>query len=172
MEKLQEIVFSAKSPYPSLEVKEKNCRYAGMMLDNMGGSNSELSAVSLYLYNHLIADAEYEEISYIFHKISIVEMHHLEIFGKLALLNGENPRLWTRSRRGRAYWTPGYNKYPTTLAGLMENALKGEYAAVRKYQEQLSYVNDACIAAVLQRIIEDENIHIELFRQIISEYRL
>lgn len=65
----------------------KNPAYAKAMLDNIGGLNSEMSAISLYVYNNLILE-EKKEIAAIFHKVSIVEMHHLEIFGKLALLLG------------------------------------------------------------------------------------
>ena len=49
------------------------------MLDNMAGNRSEMSAISLYTYNQLITD-EHKEIAEIFHKISIVEMHHLLYF--------------------------------------------------------------------------------------------
>ena len=47
------------------------------------------------------------DIAQTFHKVSIVEMHHLEIFGKLACMLGEDPRMWTQHGCKKAYWTPG-----------------------------------------------------------------
>ena len=89
-----EEIFASQKPYPLVSITERNCTYGRMMLDNIGGANSEMSAVSLYLYNNLLLNFD-KHLSYVFHKISIVEMHHLEIFGQLARLNGENPRLGT-----------------------------------------------------------------------------
>ena len=60
------------------------------MLDNMAGNRSEMSAISLYTYNQLITD-EHNEIAELFHKISIVEMRHLYIFGTLAKQLGADP---------------------------------------------------------------------------------
>ena len=51
--------FSAETPYPEIHIHTQNMSCARWMLDNLGGVNSEISAVSLYFYNHLIIDEEY-----------------------------------------------------------------------------------------------------------------
>ena len=68
-------------PYPPIRITKQNKSYAQAMLDNMGGRVSEMSAVSLYFYNHLITE-KFPEVAELFHKISVTEMRHLEIFGK------------------------------------------------------------------------------------------
>ena len=169
---LRKLSYSDSAPYPDIKVCGQNYRYAGWMLDNLGGSNSEMSAVSLYLYNNLVTGCDSEDISTIFHNISIVEMHHLEIFGKLALQLGEDPRLWTRCRSRKIYWTPGYNQYPTELSPLVHNALSGELAAIEKYENQICSIDDPFIVENLKRIVEDEQIHVNLFREMITLYCL
>lgn len=169
MEQYNKLQFASDKPYPNVCVEEKNSMYAKAMLDNVGGSRSEITAVSLYFYNNLIA-GEHEDISYIFHKISIVEMHHLEIFGKLSLQLGENPRLWTAKGRRRVYWSPGYNQYPVQLESLLYNALNGEKATVEKYEQQACSIKDINITENLKRIILDEKIHIQIFESLIQEY--
>lgn len=166
------LTYCSDAPYPLVQPVAPNRTYARWMLDNMGGSNSEMSAVSLYFYNNLITACEFKDISAVFHKISVVEMHHLDIFGRLALALGENPQLCTRSQNRRIYWTPGYNKYPTEFGRLMHNALEGEQAAIRKYENQINCVNDPNIIENLMRIILDEKLHIQIFTQIIMEYQL
>lgn len=163
-----QISFASDLPYPPVCVNEKNFSYAKAMLDNFGGSNSEMSAVSLYLYNNLITES-CENIPYIFHKISIVEMHHLEIFGKLARLLGENPRLWSYRGRQRTWWTPAYNHYPTVLKELLINAIRGETAAIQKYTYQIHHIQDLHIVELLKRIILDEEVHVSIFRRLYEE---
>jgi len=81
----EEIQVRDSAEYPPVKVCEKNPRYAMAMLSNIGACNSEMSAVSLYFYNSLIANGKYEEIGKTFHKISMVEMHHMNIYGPKAL---------------------------------------------------------------------------------------
>lgn len=124
---------ASDKPYPPVCIGGKNHNYGRWMLDNMGGPHSEMSTISLCLYNNFTTSPGYEDISFLFHKISIVEMHHLHIFGTLARELGESPRLWTHSRGRMAYWTPGYNQYPAELSRLVHNSLSGEQAAIAKY---------------------------------------
>lgn len=106
------VAYQAAMPYPPVKVVAKNPRYAAAMLDNMGGPISEMSAVCLYFYNHLIT-SDYKDVADTFHRISLVEMRHLEIFGALAMQLGENPRLWSRrARGGYSFWSPGFLCYP------------------------------------------------------------
>lgn len=99
-------------PYPEIDPKERNLSYGKLMLDNIGGENSEMTAISLYTYNLLITG---QELSKLFHEIAVTEMHHLKIFGKLALALGENPRLWTQKKSRYIYWSPMYTRYPMPI---------------------------------------------------------
>ena len=121
------------------------------MLDNMAVNRSEMSAISLYTYNQLITD-EHKEIAEIFHKISIVEMHHLYIFGTLARQLGADPRLWTSRHNRAVYWSPGFNQYPKALPQLIEHSLQEEQFAVEKYTKQINVIKDEVIIHNLKRI--------------------
>ena len=168
-ESVKGFIYADASPYPIVQVQEKNCLYGRMMLDNIGGANSEMSAISLYVYNNLLFEKE-SELSRIFHKISVVEMHHLEIFGRIARLMGKNPRLWTQRGNRMVYWSPAYNQYPMEIESLLKNALLGEEKAVQKYEEQCNIIKDEYIVACLRRIIKDEKLHIEIFKELSKKY--
>lgn len=161
--------YAASGPYPPVRICERNRAYGRMMLDNMGGQNSEMSAVSLYVYNNLLIDED-ARLSGIFHKISIVEMHHLHIFGEIARMMGENPRLWTYRGNQMTYWSPSYNNYPIEIRPLLTNALNGERKTVQKYEEQCRRIKDIHIVECLKRIIQDEEIHIHIFESLLEEY--
>ncbi len=162
-------LYASELPYPPITVSAKNPVYARAMLDNMGGDNSEMSAVSLYLYNQLVTEDK-QDLSLAFHKISIVEMRHLKIFGTLARMLGEDPRLWTQHGVKKAYWTPGYNRYPPRLPALLQNSLASEKAAISKYQHQCSQIKDPCIVEILRRIILDEEMHIQIYQKMFATY--
>lgn len=151
------------TPYPPVQAKNKCKEYAYAMLSNIGSSNSEMSAISLYFYNSVILDNEYADFAKCFHSISIVEMHHLDIFAKLAYQMGLDPRLWSLKNNKKFYWTPSYNCYPKEIRKVIENSINGEKDAIKKYTSQAKIIKDANIVENLERIIIDEKHHIEIF---------
>ncbi|HIU99657.1 MAG TPA: manganese catalase family protein [Candidatus Stercoripulliclostridium merdipullorum] len=158
-----------KTPFPEFETEGVNLTYAREMLDNMGGIVSEMSAVALYFYNHLITHDQ-QEIAEIFEVISIEEMRHLEVFGELALDLGEDPKLLGVYRHAKYWWSPSYNKYPIRLNALLRNAADGERAAIAKYTRQYESITDKGVRIALERIIEDEKRHLEIFELLYRKY--
>ncbi len=166
----KKIEFQSSEPYPPINCSIKNSMYARIMLDNMAGNRSEMSAISLYTYNQLITD-EHKEIAEMFHKISIVEMHHLYIFGTLARQLGANPRLWTSRHNRAVYWSPGFNQYPKALPQLIEHSLQEEQFAVEKYTKQINVIKDEVIIHNLKRIILDEELHVNILENCLNTYQ-
>lgn len=159
---------SVNLPYPAVQPESKNPEYARAMLSNVGSCNSEMTAVSLYFYNSVILGSSYADIAKCFHEISIVEMHHLDMFADLAYKMGADPRLWTEQNRKKSYWTPAYNKYPRKIRDVIINSIKGEEAAIQKYNCQAGTIQDANIVSILRRIIMDEERHIEIFNNMLQ----
>ncbi len=157
----------SKLPYPPVKAECKNPMYAQAMLSNIGSANSEMTAVSLYVYNNLVTMGK-DDIAEIFHKISIVEMHHLHIFGTFVCQLGADPRLWAQINRRMVYWTPQYNKYPTELKPLLQNSLSGELKTIEKYKTQARRIKDPNIVENLERIILDEEVHVEIFKTLLA----
>lgn len=179
---LDKMEFSDNSPYPAVQVEAKNGRYAHAMLNNIGSRHSEISTIALYVYNSTITREAAEEISFCFHKISVVEMHHLSIFAQLALLLGADPRLWSMERKqggmnlwnsnryGMKYWNAGYNSYTAQLPQMLKNAIAGERKAIEIYQKQCEWIKDENIRSNLERIILDEELHVKILCQLHQEY--
>ena len=90
-------------------------------------------------------------------KISIVEMHHLDIKLTLAYHLGADPRLWDCQQGCLEYWSPGYNVYPSHLKSLLENAIIQEQNTIAIYQQQITCIKERTIQKILHRIIEDED---------------
>lgn len=157
-------------PYPDARAAAPNPAYAQMLLDNFGGGNSEMTAVASYLYANLALGEAQPEIARVFLQISEVEMVHLRLFGILAQQLGAEPRLWSRPCGMPVYWTPGYLTYPRGLPELLEAAVESELAAIAKYEMQAKTIRDAGVAAMLRRVILDEQRHVEIFRALRQAY--
>lgn len=162
-------LFADPSPYPSPNVQGENAQYAAAMLSNMASDNSEMSAVSLYFYNHLITEKCFEDYAHCFSQISIVEMHHLHLFGELALHLGTDPKLWYLEKNKMAYWSPSFNLYPVQIKALVKNSITNEKAAIKKYQDQCQWIKDPYVVAILKRIILDEELHVLIFKAMLEE---
>lgn len=162
-------VCASPLPYPPICVQEQNHTYGQAMLENFAGCASELSAVTLYFYNHLIT-CQYEDLSAVFFKTSIVEMKHFKIFGALALHLGEDPRLWSRNNSQTCYWSASNLPYTFQLASLLCNAIHNEAETIKKYESQIKQIRDPYIIENLKRIILDEQIHVNLFQGLYAKY--
>ncbi len=161
--------YEAAEPYPEVTVTGRNLRYARAMLSNVGGGNSEMTAVALYFYDHLVT-WETPEVAEVFMRIDKVEMHHLRIFGELARMLGVDPRLWCRQNGRPVWWTPGYLQYAQHLGPLLRVAIREEEGAIRKYEEQMEWIRDVHVVKNLRRIIQDEEVHLEIFRELLRSY--
>jgi len=162
-------IVQAQEPYPEVQAAGRNRYYAEAMLSNLGGNDSEMTAVSRYFYDHLVTN-QYPEVACVLLDISKVEMHHLDIFGTLARQLGADPRLWC-SRRGRRYWwSPEYLQYTRKLGPLIQNAIRSERMTIQKYEQQLRWIRDANIADNLRRIIMDEQLHVEVLTGLAADY--
>lgn len=157
--------YKVLAPYPPVRVAGPNPVYACEMLGNMGDVVSEMSDVTRYFYIAVVAKPQYSWISTCFHHISIVEMHHLNIFAELALLLGADPRLWSCSQEYARWWSPSFIGYPHGLRALIAESIKAEEAAIYKYSRQANTISDMNIVAILHRIIRDEERHLQIFRE-------
>lgn len=165
----REFQYSAQGPYPQVHVSGCNRAYADAMLINLGSCDSEMSAVSRYFYDSLILEEQWPQAAECFRKISMVEMHHLHIFGELAYQLGADPRLWYTSGRRMNYWSPACNRYPGDPREILTLALAAEEETIRCYQRQAGWIRDAGIIENLERIIQDEVCHVKIFRELLEE---
>lgn len=155
-------------PYPPVLVNGPNSSYACEMLGNMAEVVSEMSDVSRYFYISVVTEKQHGEISACFRHISIVEMHHLNIFAELALMLGADPRLWSGRTRKR-WWSPSFIGYPCELRALIAESIKAEKAAISKYSRQAHTICDIHIVELLNRIILDEEQHLQTFKDMLAQ---
>jgi len=163
---INECPYRINEPYPPVRVVGPNPVYACSMLGNIASIISEMSDIVRYSYIAVVTKPKYSWISKCFHDVSIVEMYHLNIFSELALLLGADPRLWVCSEKHPQWWSPSFISYPRELRALVEESIKAEKAAIRKYSKEARNIRDTNIVAILNRIIRDEEHHLQIFNEI------
>ncbi len=157
-------------PYPSIKGLDLNVTYGQMLLSNLGGTVSEMSAISLYIYNAVLLETQWPELSTAFLSISQTEMKHLQLFSRMCSMLGVDPRLWDCQNDFLEYWSPGYNVYPRQIKTMLENAIISENHAIQNYEYQLRCIQEPIIQSVLNRIILDEKHHVHILENFLNEY--
>lgn len=154
-------------PYPEVAVEGRNISYAALLTNDLAGQVSEMTAVTQYVYQHMITMNE--RISETLMCISIVEMKHLEMIGEMIFDLGGNPEYAVRTGRGSYFWNARYVDYDQDPKRYLKINIAGEQAAIANYRKRIEQINDQYVRAVLERIILDEKYHIDIFGDLLAE---
>ena len=138
-----------------------------ILFSNIGGSDSEMSSFSLYLYNHWNTQNN-PEISKIFFTLSMQELNHLHSFGKLAVSLGADPRLWEKKTRKMQYWSPKFLRYTPKVRQMVSNALYSEYLSIEKYKTQLAKTAGSALEKILTEILREEQVHVQQLKKLLQ----
>lgn len=163
--------YTLNTPYPIPKVEEKNKEYGYLLLEDYAGINSEETAIHTYLYQAL-EHQEFKEFKEILLTISKVEMHHLLLLGEVIKLLGLDPRFETFSTEKKPkYWTSSYIFYEKDLKKILEQNIQAEKDAIEKYRLHQEEIKDIYIKELLERIIQDELLHVQIFEKLSKQIK-
>lgn len=152
-------MYKSNLPYPDIKVEKENIEYAELLSYPYAGLVSEDTATHLYMYQSFILDGE---ISNILEKIAIVEMHHLELLAKTIKLLGLNPEYKVND----IYWNANYVNYNNNLKDILKINIEAETLAIKNYKNLIKVIDDKYVKELLRRIIIDEEIHLQIFKNL------
>lgn len=156
--------FKSNLPYPEIKVSCPNKHYALLLRDDYAGLVSEMTAITQYLYHYFDIKGCNKEIAKKLESIAIVEMHHLEILAQLIILLGEKPIYFSNN----TFWNGSFVDYGNNILDQLRSDLAAELKAIQKYNMHIRMINDPCIQKILERIILDEQIHVQIFTDMIN----
>lgn len=141
----------------------QNIKYANLLYDNFAGAESELTAVNQYIYEH-IELKRYENFSKILLSIAIEEMHHLELIGDLIRKLGKRPYFIDKNKSA---WNAENIKYHfNNVYDMLMFNIESEKKAILGYKEAIKHTQNKSIKDLLERIILDEQTHLEIFNRL------
>jgi len=154
-------------PYPPAQTEGKNLFYASLLTNDYAGIISEMSAVTSYMYQHLISSNQ--KIADTIKCISLVEMRHLGFIGELISSFGGNPRLAVQSGCNSSFWSAHNISYETNPKCFLKENIASERSAVANYNVRMNQIHDVNVQSLLARIVLDEEHHIKLFMALLEE---
>lgn len=156
-------------PYPKLQVRCENNEYAEILSNDFCGMVSELTAITEYINHEIRLSKEYCHIARTLLSIAQAEMIHLQMLGEVILLLGGHLNYDASTKYGPVLWTPDFVDFGTNVTNMLIADINGENRAICQYQKHIEEINDPCIKALLGRIIEDEEYHIQLLTGLLEE---
>lgn len=148
-------------PYPKI-VNATNDQMTVNILKNLAGSRtSELTAVLQYIYQSVIADKSADKIGAIFEEIGIVEMTHLDLLMHAITDFGGTPKY--EDSQGNQF-NSNYINYTVKLKEMLNNNILAEQRAIEQYNEAIKRVKNESLKELFRRIIQDEELHIKVFK--------
>lgn len=98
-------------------------------------------------------------------EVAIVEMHHHEMLGKAIYALGGYPVMGART-----WWNGSFANYTLDPRKYLLENIRGEKNAIVNYERTILNLTDESVKTLLARIIIDEEIHIKVFKDLLSNY--
>jgi len=150
------------------ELPEPNFTYAMWLYEAYAGKDSELTAITTYLYQAVILDRP--EFDALLRPIAYEEMQHLE---KLALALrhlGVDPKYGSLRSGHWVDWRSKFVNYTSDLCEILDFNIEDEAKAHREYLELAQKIHIPEIQCILTEIAADEERHYLLFCQAKQQY--
>ncbi len=160
---------SNKQPYPKIKVEKKSKELAQLLSHVYASNEGELTAIHLYVYQSIILKEKNEELSQLLIEISKVEMHHLFLLGQTITKLG-NPPIYADCTYGVKYWDSNEVYYDMDTKTMLEIDIESEKQAIQNYHLLLLSIEDIYVKSLIERIILDEEIHLEIFCKLYQKY--
>lgn len=162
----------ADLPYPTMEGIAANACMLRAVSPAYAGREGEMTAILQYVYQSILLGAcGEEETAGVLLSIAVTEMHHLQILGTLISKLGAPPVFTACPPYPVGYYSASCVNYAKSPAAMLEADLYGERKAVEEYRKMLGKLSDPRVSAVIERIIEDELVHIKTIENLIAKYR-
>lgn len=132
-------------------------------------STGELNAILQYFYHYFNFEKQgYNEIATTLERIAIAEMFHLEILGKCIIALGAQPVYCQNPPTAFNFYSAKYVTYSRNLTNMIEDDILGEKRAISHYQKMLCRLKNEQIKRIIERILEDEKLHLETLKEILK----
>lgn len=154
----------ADLPYPDTKITTQSMYEIRLLMPVYGGRESEMTAIMNYVYQGYVLGGKYPEIADCLLHIGMTEMEHHEMLGNAITMLGGTPYIGGN----HSYWQGSYVNYSKDLKTILQNDIADEKQAVRDYKDIIATTKMPEIVTMVQRIIEDELVHIETLTAILQ----
>ena len=154
--------YASDLPYPEIIV-EKNLQESKLLMPSYSGVASELTAILTYAFQSYIT-LKLPNVREVLEGIARTEMHHHELLGVTITKLGGFPIMGARQ-----YWSGSFVNYTLDPKKFLQQNIVAEENAIRNYERTILNLSSQSVKMLLERIILDEQVHIEDFKTLLSE---
>ena len=160
---INNIQIRLNSIYPEIKGANNNPQTVGILKDLLSSRDGELVGIMQYIYQSRLASKVESEVSQLLEEIAVVEMEHMELLMDAIIAFGGTPKY--DNSRGQMF-NAGYINYTDKLKSMLEANIAGEERAIADYSRAQKMVENQSLKDLLNRIIEDEKLHLNAFKTI------
>ncbi len=157
-----------KSPV-SLEAIDKDALSARIISQAYSTPNGELTSILQYTYQYVLLENEgYKEIAKTLEGISVAEMMHFKLIGKMLTRLGSNPVFTSCPPNLFSFYSSRSVHYNQNAKIMIEDDILAEKSAIQIYQRMTKYLKNQEVKKVIEYLLEDEKMHLERLKEIYS----
>ena len=156
-------------PYPSTDTLTHDVRSGQIISFAYATLQSELTATLQYIYHHFYFDKIEENDGETLLAIAKAEMMHLDILGTAMLALGVSPR-YVQVPNSNIFYNTSTVSCSITPQKMLMDDIQGEMNTIANYQKMLFILKNEQVEAIIQRIILDEQLHLEKLKEMLKKY--
>ena len=161
-----------KIPYPSIDGITKDIQSADIISPAYAGLHGELTAILQYTFQNMVFGYQNSEYyAELLESISVAEMRHFELLGKMLIKLGVTPVMSQIPPYKQNFFNTSAVNYSTAPQKMLMDSIEGELEAIRMYKSMLNKLKNEDVAAVIKRIILDEMLHVELLKDALEKHK-
>ena len=158
----------AESSYPTTEGISRDAYTLRIISPAYAAPAGELNAILLYLYQSLCFKAAgYAEYAETIESIAVAEMFHLKLLGETIVALGAAPVFTACPPAMFNFYSTKFVTYSHTLICMAEDGVCAEMSAIRQYERMLCKLRNDRVCEIIDRILEDERLHLAAFKNIL-----
>ena len=156
-------------PYPSTSDLARDVRSGNIISFAYATLKGEIAAVLQYIFHKFHFELMECDDADVLMSIALAEMSHVDILGKTMLKLGVSPR-FVQCPNTYAYFNTSQVSKATSPVKMLMDDVQSEMTAIADYQKMLFVLKNEQVAAIVQRIILDEQLHLETFKKLLEKY--
>lgn len=159
-------------PFPTTDGIERDAHALAIISPAYASAKGELNAILQYMYHYFNFDRQdYREYAKDIEGIAIAEMLHLELLGKTVLALGACPIYCQNPPTAYNFYTTKYVMYSRNLIQMMEDDVLAEKHTIEMYKGMLRRLKNKGVEEIISRILKDEYLHLEKFKEILCKLK-
>lgn len=163
---------SVSKEFPTTEGLSRDCYSAKIISSAYASSQSELNSILQYLYHSFIfKGGGRKQIAEDIEGIAVAEMFHLKLLGETLLALGTQPVFAQNPPAMFNFYSAKFVSYSCNFICMIEDDIRAEQHAVRSYTKMLAMLKNEGVKVIVERILQDEKLHLEKFQSILRELK-